>query len=152
MFIPPNVPENYRKWAVCCDAIRRYSPKRDLYAAGRAADYSDLGAVKCCRRQEFLLYCRKKMHKLERKIARYSALRDKLAPELDNPEKYLLETSDLLNLVGNVIKISRRNESKSFYLALSECSGDGKTVSGKNSGNDFDALELMSLGYGKEIR
>ena len=76
-------------------------------------------------------------------MSHYAALRDKLAAELIEPEKHLLQLEDMLNMVGNVIEITPRHGRKRIFKTLTKCSPDGTKI------NKLDAYALLSFGYGK---
>jgi hypothetical protein len=48
-------------------------------------------------------------------------------------------------MIGNVIQVSNRHGKNTQFLALNECSSNGKTI------NNLDNYNLLSLGYGKKI-
>ena len=149
MFLSPNVPENYRKWAFCCVEVKRYTCYHDRYAQGKPTGYFEALRVKMDKKWDSAAAFKKEAARLSRRIVHYSALRDKLAATLDDPEKYLLDTHDMINMLGHVINISPKRHAAPSYLLLTRCSPDGKTVCGSDDSRHFNALELLALGYGK---
>ena len=145
MFILPNSSQDYRNWAYCCIQIRNLQKSLDSYSACEVVTMKDLCFIKTQSRNQYNKYCMDKCHHLNNKISHYIKMRDKIAVKLSNPENHLLQVEDMLNMIGNVIKVSNRHNNEYSFLALNECSSNGKTI------NNLDNYDLLSLGYGKKI-
>ena len=143
MLIHPNYSRDYRNWAYCCVRIRTLSKMLDLYSAGKVTNMGEQFRVKIRGRKLYDRYCLEKSHRISRRLTRYLKLRDSIASVLGSPEKHLLQREDMLNMIGNVIENTPRHAGKTCYCALNECSADGSRI------NDFDAWDLLALGYGK---
>ena len=145
MFISPNSSQDYRNWAYCCIQIRDLQKSLNSYSSGKIFTMKDYYYIKTISRTEYNNYCLDKCHRISRKIRLYLKMRDSIASKLNNPENYLLQIEDMLNMIGNVIKVSNRHNKENSFLALNECSLDGKTI------NNLDNYDLLFLGYSKKI-
>jgi hypothetical protein len=143
MLIHPNCSPNYRKWAYCSAKILASFKELELYSSGKVTNYPEYYKIKRIGREAYNEYCLKKCHTISRKINRYIKLRDQMALDIDAPEKHLLQKEDMLNMVGNVIEITTRHAKEKSYCLLNECSSDGSKI------NNFDAYDMLALGYGK---
>jgi hypothetical protein len=145
MFILPNSSQDYRNWAYCCIQIRNLQKSLDSYSACKVVTMKDYYFIKTKSKNQYNKYCLDKCHRISSKICRYIKMRDNMAAKLNNPEKHLLQVEDMLNMIGNVIQVSNRHGKNTQFLALNECSSNGKTI------NNLDNYNLLSLGYGKKI-
>lgn len=143
MLIHPNHSSAYRNWAYCCAQINRLTEEFKLWSAGKPRTACAYYYLQANGRAAFMERCKKRADVFAKKISHYTKLRDKLAAELIDPEKHLLQLEDMLNMVGNVIENTPRHSQKRTFKTLSKCSADGKRVSG------LDAYDLLSFGYGK---
>lgn len=142
MFIPPNQPENIRKWAYCCAKINILCKVYNVYSRYGITTHGEYYRT---RSGDYRSYCRRKCHFIARRIARYGILRDKTALQLANPRKHLLNTDEMLSLIGNIIDITPRHSKKQQFCSLYECSSDGELLN-----DEFDAMTLLSFGYGSK--
>ena len=51
----------------------------------------------------------------------------------------------MLSLIGNIIDITPRHSKKQQFCSLYECSSDGELLN-----DEFDAMTLLSFGYGSK--
>lgn len=143
MLIHPNHSSAYRNWAYCCAQINRLTEEFELWSAGKPRTACAYYYLQANGRAAFMEHCKQRADVFAKKISHYTKLRDKLAAELIDPEKHLLQLEDMLNMVGNVIEITPRHSKKRTFRTLSKCSPDGTKI------NKLDAYDLLSFGYGK---
>ena len=144
MLLHPTTDKNYRNWAFCCLEIRRLTGEWELYAAYKVVDYAAYYFIRKKGMDAYKADCRKKCHRISRKISWYSKLRDRIAAAVpDSPEAHLLQIGDMLDMIGHIIDITPRHSEKRVIQALYKCSSDGSSING------LDAYQLLSFGYGR---
>lgn len=144
MLISPNASTPYRNWAYCCSAIRDLAAMLALYSQNKITNMGEFYRIKSAGRKVYEDDCREKCRVIARKMWHYTRLRDQIALELGDPEQHLLQTEDMLNMIGHVIEVTPRHGKAKEYQALTHCSPDGTYINER-----FDTYQLLSFGYGR---
>ncbi len=149
MILEVNVPKTIRNWAVCQVYLRDAEDRMETLAAGHPLGPGHYGTIQCCGRAWFIEHVAKPaIRRMERRCRRYRALAQTIEARF-SPRDYLPARRELVEMIGNTLHYTRHG--REVFETLQYCSKDGKKLFSHIHPEGIDAVEMLSLGFGRLI-